>query len=158
MDIVHQRVPRPMTSHKKGHKGKRKGNNSLKVVYISSPMKVRTSASRFRSLVQQLTGKNSDIARYIDDNTNGRPSDHFHDYDEFLAKEVSGHQVLSSISSDDTTTTTTTTTPTTSDSLLGPMDNVFTSQMEEKFAGIFSSDSFCDPSQFEVLGSYDDLI
>ncbi|KAJ0444670.1 putative sigma factor binding protein [Helianthus annuus] len=39
-------------------------NNNLKVVYISSPMKVKTSASRFRSLVQELTGRDSDITRY----------------------------------------------------------------------------------------------
>ncbi|XP_051124203.1 sigma factor binding protein 1, chloroplastic-like [Andrographis paniculata] len=44
-------------------------NSSLKVVYISTPMKVETSASRFRSLVQQLTGKDSDISPhyYMDD-------------------------------------------------------------------------------------------
>uniref|UniRef100_A0A7N0T2R7 VQ domain-containing protein n=1 Tax=Kalanchoe fedtschenkoi TaxID=63787 RepID=A0A7N0T2R7_KALFE len=34
---------------------------NLKVVYISSPMKVKTCASNFRSTVQQLTGRDSDI-------------------------------------------------------------------------------------------------
>ncbi|KAI3719676.1 hypothetical protein L6452_20578 [Arctium lappa] len=38
--------------------------NKLKVVYISSPMKVKTSASKFRALVQELTGRHSDISRY----------------------------------------------------------------------------------------------
>lgn len=43
---------------------KKKENNKLKVVYISSPMKVKTSASRFRALVQELTGRDSDISQY----------------------------------------------------------------------------------------------
>ncbi|KVH97370.1 VQ-like protein [Cynara cardunculus var. scolymus] len=38
--------------------------SKLKVVYISSPMKVKTSASKFRALVQELTGRHSDISRY----------------------------------------------------------------------------------------------
>lgn len=32
----------------------------VKVVYISNPMKVNTSASQFRALVQQLTGRDAD--------------------------------------------------------------------------------------------------
>ncbi|KAK1425352.1 hypothetical protein QVD17_20703 [Tagetes erecta] len=44
--------------------GKRRDNKKLKVVYISSPIKVKTSVSRFRSLVQELTGRDSDITRY----------------------------------------------------------------------------------------------
>lgn len=35
----------------------------IKVVYISSPMKVRTSVSKFRSVVQGLTGRDSDPAQ-----------------------------------------------------------------------------------------------
>ncbi|KAF5203372.1 hypothetical protein FRX31_007041 [Thalictrum thalictroides] len=35
---------------------------AVKVVYISNPMKVKTSASDFRALVQELTGQDSDIA------------------------------------------------------------------------------------------------
>ncbi|KAJ7982359.1 sigma factor binding protein 1, chloroplastic-like [Quillaja saponaria] len=38
----------------------------IKVVYISSPMKVKTSASKFRALVQELTGQDSDTARFMD--------------------------------------------------------------------------------------------
>ncbi|KAF8395708.1 hypothetical protein HHK36_019658 [Tetracentron sinense] len=34
----------------------------FKVVYISNPMKVTTSASKFRALVQELTGKDSNLA------------------------------------------------------------------------------------------------
>lgn len=44
------------------HMKSRSKRKSVKVVYISSPMKVKTSASRFRSLVQQLTGRNSDVS------------------------------------------------------------------------------------------------
>lgn len=43
---------------KKIHKTKKK--SQVKVVYISNPMKVNTSASEFRALVQQLTGRDAD--------------------------------------------------------------------------------------------------
>ncbi|TXG49157.1 hypothetical protein EZV62_025032 [Acer yangbiense] len=44
-----------------GHqKRKRCNKKGVKVVYISSPMKVKTCASKFRALVQELTGKDSD--------------------------------------------------------------------------------------------------
>ena len=40
----------------------------IKVVYIAGPMKVKTSASKFRDLVQELTGQDSDTARYMEVN------------------------------------------------------------------------------------------
>ncbi|KAK1386568.1 Sigma factor binding protein 2 [Heracleum sosnowskyi] len=39
---------------------KTKKKAEVKVVYISNPMKVNTSVSQFRALVQQLTGRNAD--------------------------------------------------------------------------------------------------
>ncbi|GLT88099.1 hypothetical protein SLE2022_061380 [Rubroshorea leprosula] len=33
----------------------------VRVVYISNPMKIRTCASRFRSLVQELTGQDAEL-------------------------------------------------------------------------------------------------
>ncbi|XP_052192139.1 uncharacterized protein LOC127801243 [Diospyros lotus] len=45
--------------------GKKK-RQGVKVVYISSPVKVQTSASRFRALVQELTGRDSDAARLVE--------------------------------------------------------------------------------------------
>ncbi|CAJ1958963.1 unnamed protein product [Sphenostylis stenocarpa] len=41
---------------KRGHK------KDVKVTYISSPMMVKTSASNFRALVQELTGQASNVA------------------------------------------------------------------------------------------------
>ncbi|GAB2220039.1 hypothetical protein Droror1_Dr00007681 [Drosera rotundifolia] len=46
-------------------KGKR--NNEVKVVYISTPMKVKTSASKFKDTVQELTGKYSDVVSIMDE-------------------------------------------------------------------------------------------
>ncbi|KAL8542124.1 hypothetical protein ACS0TY_003110 [Phlomoides rotata] len=153
MNADHQIVAK--LGNKKNSKGKRKSNDSLKVVYISSPMKVKTSASRFRSLVQQLTGKNSDITQYMDDNNHHGMTD-FYDCDDVdLAKETSDpyqiyYNISSSISPYDT--------PTSSDSLTtgsGSMDNImFTSQ----FDGIFSSSCFYNPSELDVLGSFDELL
>ncbi|XP_022139181.1 uncharacterized protein LOC111010149 [Momordica charantia] len=44
----------------------KKSAADFKVVYISSPMKVKTSASKFRSLVQKLTGQDSDAERFME--------------------------------------------------------------------------------------------
>ncbi|KAK9741918.1 hypothetical protein RND81_03G137500 [Saponaria officinalis] len=38
----------------------------MKVVYISTPLKVKTSASNFRQLVQELTGRESDVVRIME--------------------------------------------------------------------------------------------
>ncbi|KAI9111292.1 hypothetical protein K1719_017704 [Acacia pycnantha] len=45
--------------NRRHHQKREKG---IKVTYISSPMKVKTSASNFRALVQKLTGKYSNVA------------------------------------------------------------------------------------------------
>ncbi|RDY03737.1 Sigma factor binding protein 1, chloroplastic, partial [Mucuna pruriens] len=48
-------------------KGKniRSHKKDVKVTYISSPMKVKTSASNFRALVQELTGQASNVAEVL---------------------------------------------------------------------------------------------
>ena len=127
--ISHYSQTHDTTQHKMDHK-KKKRNQSLKVVYISSPMKVRTSASRFRALVQQLTGKNSDIAPYMD--SDGGALDYC-DHDGTLLPD----RPPPSLSNSDT-----------SDSLQGAVDDVFASQ----FSRIFS------PEMADVLGTYHDLI
>ena len=43
-------------------RSKRVHKKDVKVTYISSPMKVKTSASNFRALVQELTGQASNVA------------------------------------------------------------------------------------------------
>lgn len=50
--------------NKRGGSSKREDMKKeiLKVTYISSPVKVKTSASNFRALVQELTGQDSNVA------------------------------------------------------------------------------------------------
>jgi hypothetical protein len=48
---LQQRTPTKISKSKKNK------NKPIKVVYISNPMKVKTSASEFRALVQELTGQ-----------------------------------------------------------------------------------------------------
>ncbi|CAI8613851.1 unnamed protein product [Vicia faba] len=48
---LQQKTPTKIT------KSKKKNNKPIKVVYISNPMKVKTSASEFMALVQKLTGQ-----------------------------------------------------------------------------------------------------
>ncbi|GMY22763.1 sigma factor binding protein 2, chloroplastic [Fagus crenata] len=58
-------------NHVKGKRQAKGSKKGVKVVYIASPMKVKTSASKFRDLVQELTGQDSDTARYMEEVNNG---------------------------------------------------------------------------------------
>ncbi|KAG2668905.1 hypothetical protein I3843_14G010900 [Carya illinoinensis] len=71
MDVLG--VNNVMNSKKQAKRSKK----PLKVVYISTPMKVQTSASNFRDLVQELTGRDSDTARFME-----LSGDHAGDHDQ----------------------------------------------------------------------------
>lgn len=62
------------------HPLKPKKKVAVKVVYISNPMKVKASASQFRALVQQLTGRDADTTLdrtyCATDRVGGRGCDH----------------------------------------------------------------------------------
>jgi hypothetical protein len=72
----HNGVSKPPVHHHH-HKGsgKRKGGggggNGIKVVYISSPVMLTASAEEFRTVVQELTGRHSNVA---DHDAPGGPS------------------------------------------------------------------------------------
>ncbi|KAL5546605.1 hypothetical protein UlMin_006292 [Ulmus minor] len=51
--------PRRSVQQRKSPK-KAKKSKPIKIVYISNPMMVKTSASEFRALVQELTGQNAE--------------------------------------------------------------------------------------------------
>lgn len=141
MDI--RSVPKVMDGNKKTKRNEK--SDSLKVVYISTPMKVKTSASRFRSLVQELTGRHSDVSRYME--ANGADAD-FHeiarDDDRGLTKSNSSMRTCGESP-----------TTTSSDSFLEPIDSVFSSQMDNQFGGFLPSSLLYDSRQFDdVLGSY----
>lgn len=146
MDVI-QSVPRVMSSDKKKTKSKRNINNSLKVVYISSPMKVKTSATRFRSLVQELTGRHSNVSQFMDSNV----CTGFHEVNEsdgnLLPKSVNDDVCAQGES------------PTSSDSTFLEAignDNIFSSQTEQQFAEIFSS-FYSSELDLDVLRSQEDL-
>lgn len=63
------KIVRIRKEKEKGEEGAKKAG--IKVVYISSPMKVKTCASNFRALVQELTGKDSDAASRLNLDVNG---------------------------------------------------------------------------------------
>jgi hypothetical protein len=52
------------SKHKSGGGG---GKKPIKVLYIDNPMRVKTSASGFRALVQELTGRHADPSKYSPD-------------------------------------------------------------------------------------------
>lgn len=94
----------PMMKNNQKQQGKR-SRKGIKVVYISSPMKVKTSASEFRALVQELTGRDSDAVGLMEANNasddtiiNTPPPTHHHkvvddddDHDHQLIKGVGHH-------------------------------------------------------------------
>ncbi|KAL5230107.1 hypothetical protein ABZP36_028883 [Zizania latifolia] len=49
----------------------RKRSSAIKVVYISNPMRVKTSAEGFRALVQELTGRHADPSKYVSGGESG---------------------------------------------------------------------------------------
>ncbi|GER25783.1 30S ribosomal protein S2 [Striga asiatica] len=53
-----QKMKRPSKHQSPNSKAKKKG--PLKVVYITNPIKFNATASEFRALVQELTGRDSD--------------------------------------------------------------------------------------------------
>ncbi|XP_010922092.1 uncharacterized protein [Elaeis guineensis] len=51
-----------LSVHQKNTKQAKAKKKPIKVVYISNPMKVKATASEFRDLVQELTGRDSKVA------------------------------------------------------------------------------------------------
>lgn len=74
-------MDRPASSQKSSLKRTMPNNNkkkaAIKVVYISNPVRVSTSVSEFRAVVQELTGRDSDVAenieKYATAETTGKP-------------------------------------------------------------------------------------
>jgi hypothetical protein len=62
----------PVHSGRKG--GRQSGGTGVKVVYISSPMILTASAEEFRAVVQELTGRDSNVADHDLHNAGGAPS------------------------------------------------------------------------------------
>ncbi|MCD7450112.1 hypothetical protein HAX54_003530 [Datura stramonium] len=145
--------------------------SNFKVVYISTPMKVKTSASRFRSLVQELTGQDSDIARIMEANGAITEFEDIHhgrnDINELPAKSSSPSPSLSSSSSLLPAKSSNYSSPISLESnnyFMEPnFDDLFGSQMEEQFLALLASSNYLPPSsseystEIDVLGSYDAL-
>ncbi|KAK4738987.1 hypothetical protein R3W88_002684 [Solanum pinnatisectum] len=153
---------------KDDHKSKK---SNVKVVYISTPMKVKTSASRFRSLVQELTGRDSDIERIMETNGSITEYEDIHrerdDFNKLPAKSSSLSS--SSPSSSLLLAKSSNSSPVSSESnnyFMEPnFDDLFNSQMEEQFLALLASSNYNLPpsssdysAEIDVLGSYDALL
>ncbi|KAK9283682.1 hypothetical protein L1049_011932 [Liquidambar formosana] len=128
---------------KRQKQAKRK-RKAIKVVYISSPMKVKTSASEFRAIVQELTGRDSEVARFME--TNGADDDFLMVHDQgFMTFD---HDCGSRVPKVDPYGES----PTSSGSLLeSPIDDVLVPQMEANYMGMFPPSLFYDFSQVDVF-------
>ncbi|KAF8731179.1 hypothetical protein HU200_016502 [Digitaria exilis] len=58
----HNGISKPPVHSRKGGRHQHGGGKGIKVVYISSPMKLTASAKEFRAVVQELTGRDSNVA------------------------------------------------------------------------------------------------
>ncbi|KAF5742461.1 hypothetical protein HS088_TW09G00509 [Tripterygium wilfordii] len=140
-----------MQSGRRGLVRRRRNNDkkALKVVYISSPMKVKTCASKFRALVQELTGKDSDIARLMDANGG--------EYSPTASEQISTNPV------DDRETSSSAKEELSPAKLSGSVfgetfdyddhyhHNFVVPQMDESFFGMFPSNMFLENSLFDAL-------
>ncbi|KAI5671923.1 hypothetical protein M9H77_12287 [Catharanthus roseus] len=140
---------------------KKSRDSSPKVVYISSPMKVKTSASKFRTIVQKLTGQDSDISTYMDARNNNNNTKDFE-----ILPDSFGAQVVSSKSSSSSSASSLMDRPresplTSSDSF--SFSDVFINsagtgidQEQQYLQGFLPSNFFGNSSQLDidVLGSY----
>ncbi|KAK9290800.1 hypothetical protein L1049_008978 [Liquidambar formosana] len=135
---VHQRKSTKHTKTKK---------RPVKVVYISNPMKVKTSASEFRALVQELTGQDSELPdpTKFYDGVGGNPTA----VDEM--KMANDDHTLEVPQVDPNTSVA----PVRSDLAYDPFDDVFTPQMLENFAGLLPANLFYEPPQVDMLRSLD---
>ncbi|PHT40980.1 Sigma factor binding protein 1, chloroplastic [Capsicum baccatum] len=146
------------------HKSKK---SDVKVVYISTPMKVKTSASRFRSLVQELTGQDSDIARIMESN-NGAITEfediHHGHNDQIPVKSSSPSPSPSSSSSLLLAKSSNNSSPMSSESnyFKEPnFDDLLNTQMEEQYLALLGSSNYSSSdysADIDVLGSYDALL
>ncbi|XP_059646106.1 sigma factor binding protein 1, chloroplastic-like [Cornus florida] len=141
---------------KKATKQAKAKKKPVKVVYISNPMKIKTSASEFRALVQELTGQDADMpdpTKYSEidgvDHDRQTVPDH-HDAtlkvsddaldDHVLTVDPTGNEVLKR-----------------SDNIpFGPYDDFFTPQMLENFTGtLLPSSLLYESAQLDVIRGLD---
>ncbi|CAL9196206.1 unnamed protein product [Musa hybrid cultivar] len=122
----------------------RKKKKPIKVVYISNPMRVTTSAATFRALVQKLTGRDSLVA---DTNTVSASLVHESTDEPPVASAAASESPSSMLSS-----LTVSCTVEAYNSLVAPTV-VFD---EENFCGLMSSTLYHE-RQLAGLGSYDEV-
>lgn len=132
----------PHPTKKQTRKARGRKREAIRVVYISSPMKVKTSASKFRSLVQELTGRDSDMARdriqnLIDNDQVSSTFDH----------SLSSWVPMMDPSFQES--------PTSSDSLIESFDDVFATYMNQGYNSMFSSNFSCELPDVGAFGSFD---
>ncbi|XVE68355.1 hypothetical protein DITRI_Ditri09bG0061600 [Diplodiscus trichospermus] len=135
---------RQMKSNKKNSRRSKYCKKDVKVVHILTPMKVQTCASQFRALVQELTGKDSDVAfRSMDsyDSSENSPTN------SEATRVVDDHPVpvlefpLSNSNHE---------------SVFEPFDDGGL-MSDGSFLGMFTSSLLHDPSQFDAIRSFDSL-
>lgn len=133
----------------------------IKVVYISSPMKVKTCVSKFRDLVQELTGKDSDADAYASRLATNVDQVYDNSYNDRMIGERELIQ-NSSVSSDESSLLTVDSFKESSSMFpscgMEPFDDPFMTQKEASFFGMFTSNYFPQESfQLDPLKGFGSL-
>ncbi|KAL6997657.1 hypothetical protein U1Q18_007784 [Sarracenia purpurea var. burkii] len=134
---------------KKATKQAKTKKKPVKVVYISNPMKVKTTASEFRALVQELTGREASMPdsdkhpQFHDSGDNCRqmfPDGIKENTDDGPAVGIQRIEPASEA-------------PKRPDLTLEPYDDVFMPQLLDNLTGFFPSNLFYESHQVDVLRS-----
>ncbi|XAR68416.1 hypothetical protein NMG60_11003521 [Bertholletia excelsa] len=121
----------------------------VKVVYISNPMKVKTTASKFRALVQELTGRDATV-----------PDPSKYSEIDGVDQTVVGEDEIIKAVDHDLETPVQRMEPGAGDCQVPsyrpdlafePYDEVFMPQMLENFTGLLSSNSFYEYAHVDAL-------
>ncbi|CAK7340236.1 unnamed protein product [Dovyalis caffra] len=139
MDNNHSNLAGGSVQERKANIKAKTKKKPMKVVYISNPMKFKTSASGFRALVQELTGQDSelpDLTKFLDSDVGGnyqtdasKTVDDDDDDDHALdvpTKDPSQEQ------------------PKRQDVSFESFDDIFMPQMLENVSGIMPSNLWCE--------------
>ncbi|KAG4180787.1 hypothetical protein ERO13_A10G187100v2 [Gossypium hirsutum] len=128
---------------KRSKKSSKRSNSKkdFKVVYISTPVKVETCASQFRALVQELTGKDSDVADRLADYDSSTPDNSPTNSD--MTRVAAGDRVNNGQ-------------PLLNSSIIGSVFDPFCDEImsEGSFMGMFTSKLSHGPSQFDVITGF----
>ncbi|KAL5743709.1 hypothetical protein ACOSQ2_026825 [Xanthoceras sorbifolium] len=162
--LLNSKMENLLVHQRKATKKSKTKTKPIKVVYISNPMKVKTCASKFRALVQELTGQDAPLPDPTKFKTTHTGDDHVTSAANNQTALLDAANTTSTVIDDDDhhaleevpmvdPSPSRHHQPQNCDFSFEPFDDDH--GMLENFSGIFASTLFCESSQFDGLRSLD---